>query len=261
VDGSRLAVIAGPCVAEDAGLLLEVATELRRLTGRLGLPFVFKSSYLKDNRSSTGSYRGPGLEAGLRLLDGVRSRVDVPILSDVHAEHEVPAAAAVLDALQIPAFLCRQTDLLVAAAETGLAINVKKGQFLAPWDMRNVVQKLRDAGNDRVLACERGASFGYNTLVTDFRALPIMAGQCACPVIFDATHSVQLPGGTGSASGGQREFIAPLARAAVAAGIDGLFLEIHPDPDRARCDGPNSIPLDQVEGLLRQLLRIREAVV
>jgi 2-dehydro-3-deoxyphosphooctonate aldolase (KDO 8-P synthase) len=252
-------IIAGPCVIEDAGLVLETAAELKRITSELKLPFIFKSSYDKANRSSSRSFRGPGLEAGLAVLARVREELDVPLLSDVHTAEEAMVAGRVLDVLQIPAFLCRQTDLLIAAARTGRAVNVKKGQFLAPWDMANVVQKIEEAGNRRLLLTERGASFGYNNLVTDFRALPIMRGL-GYPVIFDATHSVQLPGGAGSRSSGQREFVAPLARAAVATGCEGLFMEVHPDPDKALSDGPNMIPLAEVRSLLEQVVRIAAAI-
>lgn len=252
-------IIAGPCVIEDAGLVLETATELKHITGELKLPFIFKSSYDKANRSSGRSFRGPGLKAGLAALARVREELGVPLLSDVHTAEEATVAGRVLDVLQIPAFLCRQTDLLIAAARTGRAVNVKKGQFLAPWDMANVVQKIEDAGNRRLLLTERGASFGYNNLVTDFRALPIMRGL-GYPVIFDATHSVQLPGGAGSRSSGQREFIAPLARAAVATGCEGLFMEVHPDPDKALSDGPNMVPLAEVRSLLEQVVRIAAAI-
>jgi 2-dehydro-3-deoxyphosphooctonate aldolase (KDO 8-P synthase) len=252
-------VIAGPCVIEDVGLVLETARELKRITDDLKLSFIFKSSYDKANRSSGRSFRGPGLDAGLAVLARVREEIGVPVLSDVHTAEEAAVAGKVLDVLQIPAFLCRQTDLLVAAARTGRVVNVKKGQFLAPWDMANVVQKLEAAGTRRLLLTERGASFGYNNLVTDFRALPIMR-RLGYPVIFDATHSVQLPGGAGSCSSGQREFVAPLARAAVAAGCEGLFMEVHPDPDHALSDGPNMVPLDEVRSLLEQVVRIATAV-
>jgi len=252
-------VIAGPCVIEDAGLVLEIAKELKRITGELKLPFIFKSSYDKANRSSGRSFRGPGLKDGLQILGRVREEIGVPILSDVHSVEEAMAAGKVLDVLQIPAFLCRQTDLLVAAARTGRVVNVKKGQFLAPWDMANVVQKIEEAGNRRILLTERGASFGYNNLVTDFRALPIMR-RLGYPVIFDATHSVQLPGGAGTKSSGQREFIAPLARGAVAVGCEGLFMEVHPNPDKALSDGPNMVPLAEVRGLLEQIVRVAAAI-
>lgn len=258
-EGRPHLVIAGPCVIEDAGLVMETATELKRITGELKLPFILKSSYDKANRSSGQSFRGPGITEGLRILNRVRDQVGVPILSDVHSAEEAMEAGKVLDVLQIPAFLCRQTDLLVAAARTGKVVNVKKGQFLAPWDMANVVQKIEEAGNRRILLTERGASFGYNNLVTDFRALPIMR-RLGYPVIFDATHSVQLPGGAGTRSSGQREFIAPLARGAVAVGCEGLFMEVHPNPDKALSDGPNMVPLAEVRGLLEQIVRVAAAI-
>jgi 2-dehydro-3-deoxyphosphooctonate aldolase (KDO 8-P synthase) len=238
---------------------METAKELKRITGELKLPFIFKSSYDKANRSSGHSFRGPGIKDGLKILDRVREQVGVPILSDVHSAEEATEAGKVLDVLQIPAFLCRQTDLLVAAARTGKVVNVKKGQFLAPWDMANVVQKIEEAGNRRILLTERGASFGYNNLVTDFRALPIMR-RLGYPVIFDATHSVQLPGGAGTRSSGQREFVAPLARGAVAVGCEGLFMEVHPNPDKALSDGPNMVPLAEVRGLLEQIVRVAAAI-
>jgi 2-dehydro-3-deoxyphosphooctonate aldolase (KDO 8-P synthase) len=252
-------IIAGPCVIEDTGLVMETAAELQQITQDLKLSFIFKSSYDKANRSSSASFRGPGLKKGLAVLSEVKEKLGVPVLSDVHTADEATAAGNVLDVLQIPAFLCRQTDLLVAAAKTGRVVNVKKGQFLAPWDMANIVQKIEAAGSRRLLLTERGASFGYNNLVTDFRALPIMR-RLGYPVIFDATHSVQLPGGAGDKSSGQREFVAPLARAAVAAGCEGLFMEVHPDPDKALSDGPNMVPLAQVRGLLEQVVRIASAV-
>ena len=252
-------VIAGPCVIEDAGLVMETAKELKRITGDLKLPFIFKSSYDKANRSSGESFRGPGLKKGLAVLSRVRDEVGSPILSDVHTPEEATEAGRVLDVLQIPAFLCRQTDLIVAAARTGRVVNVKKGQFLAPWDMANVVQKIEAAGSRRILLTERGASFGYNNLVTDFRSLPIMR-RLGYPVIFDATHSVQLPGGAGTRSSGQREFVAPLARAAVAVGCEGLFMEVHPDPDHALSDGPNMVPLREVRALLDQIVRMAAAI-
>jgi 2-dehydro-3-deoxyphosphooctonate aldolase (KDO 8-P synthase) len=252
-------IIAGPCVIEDPGLVLETAAELKRITTDLKLSFIFKASYDKANRSSGASFRGPGLKEGLAVLTKVKETVGVPVLSDVHTSEEATAAGKVLDVLQIPAFLCRQTDLLLAAARTGRVVNVKKGQFLAPWDMANIVQKIETTGNHRLLLTERGASFGYNNLVTDFRALPIMR-RLGYPVIFDATHSVQLPGGAGTKSSGQREFIAPLARAAVAAGCEGLFMEVHPDPDKALSDGPNMLPLAQVRALLEQIVQIAAAV-
>lgn len=257
--GNPLLLIAGPCALESHELALQVAGEMQEICARLGISYVFKASFDKANRTSLDSYRGPGLDEGLNILSKIRSKLQVPVISDVHEVSQVAQAAEVLDILQIPAFLCRQTDLLVAAAKTDKPVNLKKGQFVSPWDMENGVNKLRSAGGTKTMLVERGASFGYNNLVVDMRSLPIMRGF-GCPVIFDATHSVQLPGGAGGSSGGQREFIAPLARAAVAAGIDGLFMEVHPDPDKALCDGPNSIPLDAIEPLLKQLLRIQEAV-
>jgi len=254
-----LFVIAGPCVIENETLCLRVAERLQIITSALGIPFIFKSSYDKANRTSGASFRGLGLDEGLRILRKVNEEIGVPVLSDVHSIEEVQPAAEVLDVLQIPAFLCRQTDLVLAAMRTGKAVNIKKGQFLAPWDMKQVVDKATSTGSHRILLTERGSCFGYNNLVSDFRSLPIMR-QWGYPVVFDATHSVQLPGGAGNASSGQREFVAPLARAAVAVGCDGLFMEVHPDPDRAPSDGPNMVPLDQVEDLLRQLVRIRETV-
>jgi len=257
--GGPLFVIAGPCVVENESLCLTVAERVQQMTSKLGLPYIFKSSYDKANRTSIASFRGLGMDEGLRVLERVRDTIGVPVLSDVHSVEDVRAAGDVLDVLQIPAFLCRQTDLLVAAGQTGKAVNVKKGQFLAPWDMRHAIEKIASTGNHKILLTERGASFGYNNLVSDFRSLPIMR-QWGYPVVFDATHSVQLPGGAGNASTGQREFVAPLARAAVAVGCDGLFMEVHPDPDHAPSDGPNMVPLDHLDDLLRQLVRIREAV-
>ena len=257
--GQPLLLIGGPCVLESEDLARRVAGKMQEICRRLGLSYVFKASFDKANRTSLDSYRGPGLEEGLRILQKIRTELQVPVISDIHDQHQVQAAAEVVDILQIPAFLCRQTDLLVAAARTGKPINLKKGQFVSPWDMKNAVGKIRAGGKSQVMLVERGSSFGYNNLVVDMRSLPVMR-SFDCPVIFDATHSVQLPGGLGGASGGQRQFIAPLTRAAVAAGIDGLFMEIHPDPDRALCDGPNSMPLDQVEDILAGIVRIRTAV-
>jgi len=253
-----LLLIGGPCVLESEDLARKVAETMQEICGRLGISYVFKASFDKANRTSLSSYRGPGLEKGLATLAKIRQELQVPVISDVHDINQVKAAAEVLDIIQIPAFLCRQTDLLTAAALTGKVVNVKKGQFVSPWDMKNVVEKIRGCGGKKLMLVERGASFGYNNLVVDMRSLPIMR-SFGCPVIFDGTHSVQLPGGSGGVSGGQREFIEPLAKAATAAGIDGLFMEIHPDPDKALCDGPNSIPLDDVEKLLRKIVRIREA--
>ncbi len=257
--GNPLLLIAGPCALESEELAREVAGKMQEICARLGISYVFKASFDKANRTSLDSYRGPGLDEGLSILSRIREEMQVPVISDVHDVSQVAPAAEVLDILQIPAFLCRQTDLLVAAAQSGKAVNLKKGQFVSPWDMENGVNKLRGAGGKKIMLVERGACFGYNNLVVDMRSLPVMRGF-SCPVIYDATHSVQLPGGAGGTSSGQREFIAPLSRAAVAAGIDGLFMEVHPDPDKALCDGPNSMPLDTIEQLLVQLIRIREAV-
>jgi 2-dehydro-3-deoxyphosphooctonate aldolase (KDO 8-P synthase) len=255
--GQPLCLLAGPCVIESEAVMREIAATLKEVTSRLGISLVFKASFDKANRTSLGSYRGPGPEEGLGLLATIGREFELPLVSDVHESGQVAAAAEVLDIIQIPAFLCRQTDLLVAAAGTGKPVNLKKGQFAAPWDMAHAVAKVRSAGTGGLLLTERGSSFGYNNLVVDMRSLPLLS-ELGCPVIFDATHSVQLPGGAGSSSGGQRRFVPTLARAAVAAGVDGLFMEVHPDPDRALCDGPNSWPLDQVEVLLRDLLAIHQ---
>jgi 2-dehydro-3-deoxyphosphooctonate aldolase (KDO 8-P synthase) len=256
-DNRPLLVIAGPCVIEGEDLTFHTARRLKEICDGLGLPLLFKSSFDKANRTSVGSYRGPGIEKGLRVLSDVKEKLGVPVVSDVHSVEQVRPAAQVLDVLQIPAFLCRQTDIILAASETGSPVNIKKGQFLAPWDMRNIVEKFTSTGNRRLLLTERGSSFGYNNLVVDYRSLPIMRAL-GCPVIFDVTHSLQLPGGRGQSSGGQREFAAPLARAAVAVGIDGLFMEVHPEPDRALCDGPNMIALDAVPQLLKEARDIRD---
>ncbi len=258
--GQALLLIGGPCALESEDLARTVAGTLQEICARLGVSYIFKASFDKANRTSLTSYRGPGLVDGLAILARIRRDLQVPVISDIHDIHQVTAAAEVLDILQIPAFLCRQTDLLVAAAKTGKPVNVKKGQFVSPWDMQNAVEKIRAVGGTKTMLVERGACFGYNNLVVDMRSLPVMR-SLGCPVIFDATHSVQLPGGAGGRSGGQREFIAPLARAAVAVGIDGLFMEIHPNPEEALCDGPNSIPLHQVEDLLRQIIKVRNAVI
>jgi 2-dehydro-3-deoxyphosphooctonate aldolase (KDO 8-P synthase) len=254
-----LFLIAGPCVIESAQLALDTAGRLQEMTARLGIPFIYKSSFDKANRSSHQSYRGPGLEEGLRILETVKIQIGVPVLTDVHEDTPLAEVAAVVDVLQTPAFLCRQTPFIQNVARQGKPVNIKKGQFLAPWDMGNVVAKARDAGNAQILVCERGASFGYNNLVSDMRALMVMR-LTGCPVVFDATHSVQLPGGQGTSSGGQREFVPVLARAAVAAGIAGLFVETHPDPDRALSDGPNAWPLDRLEPLLATLKDLDETV-
>jgi 2-dehydro-3-deoxyphosphooctonate aldolase (KDO 8-P synthase) len=251
-------LIAGPCVIESATLTQEIAGRLREITTRLGIPFVFKASYDKANRSSRASYRGPGLDAGLKALEDVRKHVGVPVLTDVHEDSPLAEVAAVVDVLQTPAFLCRQTNFIVNTASQGKPVNIKKGQFLSPWEMRNVVEKARSAGNDSIMVCERGFSFGYNNLVSDMRSLSIMR-DTGCPVVFDATHSVQLPGGRGTASGGEREFIPVLARAAVACGISGLFMETHPEPSKALSDGPNAWPLDRMEPLLTTLKQLDEA--
>jgi 2-dehydro-3-deoxyphosphooctonate aldolase (KDO 8-P synthase) len=250
-----LVLIAGPCVIENETHTLKIATRLAEIAQRVGVGLIFKASYDKANRTSVTSFRGPGLINGLQILAKVKTTTGLPVLSDVHDVSQVKAAAEVLDILQIPAFLSRQTDLLVAAGETGKIVNIKKGQFQAPWDIEHTINKVRSTGNRRILLTERGASFGYNNLVTDMRSLVIMR-RTGCPVVYDATHSVQLPGGAGSSSGGQREFVAPLSRAAVATGIDALFWEVHDNPDCALCDGPNSLPLDQVEDSLRQMLAL-----
>ena len=254
-----LLLLAGPCVLESEEMAWEIALEMKTICEGLGVSYIFKASFDKANRTSLDSFRGPGLEKGLRLLGRIREEIDVAVVSDVHEVAQVERAAEVLDIVQIPAFLCRQTDLLVAAARSGTTLNIKKGQFVSPWDMKYAVEKVRAAGGERILLTERGSSFGYNNLVVDMRSLPVMRAL-GCPVIYDATHSVQLPGGAGGSSGGQREFIPPLARAAMAAGVDGLFMEVHPNPDKALCDGPNSWPLDQVKTLLQQLLAVRDAV-
>jgi 2-dehydro-3-deoxyphosphooctonate aldolase (KDO 8-P synthase) len=253
-------LIAGPCVIESRELALETAGRLKEITGALGIPFIFKSSYDKANRSSSASFRGPGIDEGLAILQSVREQLGVPVLTDVHTPQEVASAAAVVDVLQTPAFLCRQTDLIQAAAASGKPVNIKKGQFLAPGDMKNVVAKAFAAGGEgRTMVCERGASFGYNNLVVDMRSLAIMR-ETGCPVVFDATHSVQLPGGQGDRSGGQREHVPVLARAAIAAGVSGIFMETHPDPDRALSDGPNAWPLARMEPLLALLRELDDTV-
>ncbi len=254
-----LFLIAGPCVLESDELAQHTAGYLRELTTELGIPFIFKSSFDKANRSSIAGFRGPGLEAGLRILETIRAGLGVPVLTDVHEDTPLGEVVEVVDVLQTPAFLCRQTNFILAVAELGLPVNIKKGQFLAPWDMKRVVEKARATGNDQIMVCERGVTFGYNNLVADMRALAVMR-ETGCPVVFDATHSVQLPGGKGDSSGGQREFVPVLARAAVAAGIAGLFVETHPDPDSALSDGPNSWPLGRMRELLETLLEIDRVV-
>lgn len=254
-----LLLIGGPCALESEEIARRVAGTMQEICAKLGISYIFKASYDKANRTSLESYRGPGIEKGLEVLGRIRAEFSVPVVSDVHLPSEAAIAAEVLDVLQIPAFLCRQTDILKAASATGKVINLKKGQFVSPWDMENAVSKIRGSGSSEVMLVERGSSYGYNNLVVDMRSLPVMR-SFNCPVIFDATHSVQLPGGAGGSSGGQREFVAPLTRAAIAAGIDGLFMEIHPQPEQALCDGPNSMPLDDMEEFLRRMLRVREAV-
>jgi len=256
-----LFLIAGPCVAESEQLCLDIAGRMKEVAGKLGIPYIFKASYDKANRSSSKSFRGLGMEEGLRIFAEVKRQIGVPVLTDVHAEDEISAVAAVVDVLQTPAFLCRQTDFIQACAASGKPVNIKKGQFLAPGDMQQVVAKAKEAngGADTIMVCERGASFGYNNLVSDMRSLAIMRGT-GCPVVFDATHSVQLPGGQGTCSGGQREFVPVLARAAVAAGVSGLFMETHPDPSKALSDGPNAWPLPEMAGLLETLIEI-DAVI
>jgi 2-dehydro-3-deoxyphosphooctonate aldolase (KDO 8-P synthase) len=252
-------LIAGPCVIESPTLTADIAGRLKEITARLAVPFIFKASFDKANRSSRGSYRGPGLAAGLKVLDDVRRAIGVPVLTDVHEDTPVEEVAAVVDVLQTPAFLCRQTNFILNTASQGKPVNIKKGQFLSPWEMKNVVDKARSTGNESIMVCERGYSFGYNNLITDMRSLAIMR-DTQCPVVFDATHSVQLPGGQGTASGGQREFVPVLARAAVAAGVAGVFMETHPDPARALSDGPNAWPLDRMEPLLATLVELDRSV-
>jgi len=251
-------LIAGPCAIESEQLALDTAFELKDITTRLGIPFIYKSSFDKANRSSIDSFRGPGMEEGLRILQKVKDEVDVPVLTDVHEDTDIGAVAEVVDVLQTPAFLCRQTNFIIRVASAGLPVNIKKGQFLSPWEMKNVSNKARSTGNEQIMVCERGASFGYNNLVSDMRSLAVMR-DTGCPVVFDGTHSVQLPGGQGDSSGGQREFIPVLARAAIAVGISGLFLETHPDPANAKSDGPNAWPLDRMEALLKTLKNLDEA--
>ncbi len=254
-----LFLIAGPCVIESEQLALDTAGELKEIAARVGMPFIYKSSYDKANRSSAGSFRGPGIDEGLRILATVRKEIGVPVLTDVHEDTPLEEVAAVVDVLQTPAFLCRQTNFIQNVARQGKPVNIKKGQFLAPWDMKNVVDKAFATGNRDIMVCERGVSFGYNNLVSDMRSLAVMR-DTGCPVVFDATHSVQLPGGQGAVSGGQREFVPVLARAAVAAGVAGLFMETHPDPTKALSDGPNAWPLPLLESLLQTLQRIDAAV-
>jgi len=259
IGDSPLVVIAGPCVIENEELTLRIAENLKNGTKKLNMPFIFKASFDKANRSSISSYRGPGLEKGLEILQKVKTKFDVPILTDVHTMPQIEAVAQVADVIQVPAFLCRQTDFVCCAAATQKVINIKKGQFLAPWDVENIIKKCHHTGNKNIIITERGVSFGYNNLVSDMRSLPIIR-KMGVPVIFDATHSVQLPGGQGSCSGGQREFVAHLARSAVAAGCDGIFFECHPEPEKALCDGANSLKLDNLFPLLKQLIAIDNIV-
>jgi len=251
-------LIAGPCVVESEGLVLDIAGRMQEITSRLGIPYIFKASYDKANRSSKASFRGPGIEQGLRILAEVKRQLGLPVLTDVHEDTPMAEVAAVVDVLQTPAFLCRQTNFILSAASQGKPVNVKKGQFLSPWEMKNVIEKARSTGNEQILACERGFSFGYNNLVSDMRSLAVMREYA--PVVFDATHSVQLPGGQGSASGGQREFVPVLARAAIAVGVAGVFMETHPDPANALSDGPNAWPLDRMQSLLEVMQELDRAV-
>ena len=257
--GQPLVLIAGPCVIESEKIALSHAEELLKIASRLNIPLIYKSSYDKANRTSIDSFRGPGLLKGLNILKKIKNKLGLPILSDVHCRRDIEEAVHVLDIIQIPAFLCRQTDLILAAAETNKPVNVKKGQFMAPWDMKHVVEKIERAGNYEILITERGSSFGYNNLVSDMRSIPIMR-QLGYPVIYDATHSAQLPGGKGTSSGGDREFVSYLSRAAVATGVDGIFIETHRDPDKALSDGPNMLRIKDLSNLLKQLSRIRGAI-
>ena len=251
-------LIAGPCVIESEQLALDTAARLKEITARLEIPFIYKSSFDKANRSSIGSFRGPGMDEGLRILQKVKDELGLPVLTDVHEDTDIKAVAEVVDVLQTPAFLCRQTNFITRVASAGLPVNIKKGQFLSPWEMKNVSDKAKSTGNEQIMVCERGASFGYNNLVSDMRSLAVMR-DTGCPVVFDGTHSVQLPGGQGDSSGGQREFIPVLARAAIAVGVSGLFMETHPEPAKAMSDGPNAWPLDRMEDLLITLKKLDEA--
>jgi 2-dehydro-3-deoxyphosphooctonate aldolase (KDO 8-P synthase) len=258
-DGQPLVLIAGPCVIEDEEKTRAIALYLKNLTAEMKIPFIFKASYDKANRTSIDAYRGPGFEKGIEILKDLKHDLNIPILSDIHRYEEIEKASDILDIVQIPAFLCRQTDLIIEVARRARVVNIKKGQFLAPWDVRNIIDKVLSAGNNRIMVTERGTSFGYNNLIADFRSLPLIRTE-GYPVVFDATHSVQLPGGQGKSSGGQREMVPYLARAAAAVGIDGLFLEVHPDPEKALCDGPNSLYLDALPELLAMVIKIDEAV-
>lgn len=252
-------LIAGPCVIESEEMVLSIAGQMKQITDELGIPYTFKASFDKANRTSIQGFRGPGIEEGLQILQKVKDTYGLPICTDIHEPWQAAEAATVADILQIPAFLCRQTDLLVAAAKTGKCINIKKAQFLAPWDMKNCLEKVRQSGNDNVMLCERGTTFGYNTLVVDMTGLRVMKDM-GVPVIFDATHSVQKPGGNGTSTGGNRQYVEYLAKAAIAVGADGLFMETHPDPDNAKSDGPNMVPLDEMKELLKKLQKVYEAV-
>ncbi len=258
-DGSPLALISGPCVIESEEFTLKMAAQIKQVCDRLNISYIFKSSFDKANRTSISSFRGQAMDQGLAILQRVKDEIGVPVLTDIHESYQAAPVAEVVDVLQIPAFLCRQTDLLVAAAQTNCAVNVKKGQFLAPWDMKHVVKKLEAAGTNKILLTERGTSFGYNTLMVDFRSLPQMR-ELGYPVVFDATHSVQMPGGQGEKSGGQRHFVPYLARAAAAVGVDALFMEVHENPDVALSDGPNMVPLAQLEAVLKQILSVRNGL-
>jgi 2-dehydro-3-deoxyphosphooctonate aldolase (KDO 8-P synthase) len=257
--GNPLVLIAGPCVIENEEMAFMTAIKLKEICDRLKLPFIFKSSYDKANRTSLSSFRGPGMEKGLRILNDIKKRFSIPVISDVHSVEEVKAASQVLDVLQIPAFLCRQTDLVLSCSRTGKPVNIKKGQFLSPWDVKNVIEKFVSTGNHHLMITDRGTSFGYNNLVVDFRGFPVIR-SFGYPMLFDVTHSLQLPGGEGSQTGGQREFAAPLARAAAAAGVDGLFIEVHPNPSRALSDSATMLPLDEMEALLNQVKAVYETV-
>ncbi|HQD36057.1 MAG TPA: 3-deoxy-8-phosphooctulonate synthase [Thermodesulfovibrio thiophilus] len=259
IQKNQLFLIAGPCVIETKNIVFETASALKEIAENLRIPFIFKASYDKANRSSIKSYRGPGIEKGVEILSEVKETFNIPIISDVHSVIEIKIARDILDVIQIPAFLCRQTDLLIEAGKTGKPVNVKKGQFIAPWDVSNIIEKLKSTGNKQIMITERGTCFGYNNLVVDFRSFPIIRSM-GVPVIFDATHSVQLPGGAGTCSSGQKEFIPYLSRAAVACGIDGLFFEVHPQPDKALCDGPNMIPLKEFKNLIESLVEIHKTV-
>ncbi len=254
-----LFLIAGTCVIESEAMTFDVAGRLKELTDKLGIPFIYKSSFDKANRTSVNSYRGPGLEAGLAILEKVKKELGVPVLTDVHEGTPLAEVASVVDIMQTPAFLCRQTNFILDVASQGIPVNIKKGQFLAPWDMKHVAEKAKSTGNEQIMLCDRGTSFGYNTLISDMRGIPTMRAM-DCPVVFDATHSVQQPGGQGTSSGGQRQFVPVLARSAVAVGVAGVFMETHPDPEKALSDGPNSWPLDQMEALLETLMVIDSAV-